>query len=148
MQLDAQGGSDVARGESAVGRVIDALAREGARFASRDPGEASPIVGAVPGHEIVIDMQLKGLRVLVLQPASRPPEQALHFTAREHEIARMVAAGYPNKTIASVLGISVWTVSTYLRRMFAKLGVSSRAAMVWALASASPTNEARGDDPA
>ena len=42
----------------------------------------------------------------------------------------MVAKGYPNKTIAGVLEISSWTVCTHLRRMFAKLGVSSRAAMV------------------
>jgi DNA-binding CsgD family transcriptional regulator len=42
----------------------------------------------------------------------------------------MVAQGYPNKTIASVLEISTFTVSSYLRRIFAKLGVNSRAAMV------------------
>jgi DNA-binding CsgD family transcriptional regulator len=42
----------------------------------------------------------------------------------------MVAKGYPNKVIARVLEISSWTVSTHLRRIFAKLGVSSRAAMV------------------
>ena len=113
--------------------------REGARLASRDVRNVSPIIGIAPGHEIVIDMQLEQLRVVVLQPVERPSRPSPRFTAREHEIARMVAEGYPNKTIASVLGISVWTVSTYLRRMFAKLGVSSRAAMVWALASASPT---------
>ena len=42
----------------------------------------------------------------------------------------MVGLGYPNKTIAANLGISSWTVSTHLRRMFAKFGVSSRAALV------------------
>jgi DNA-binding CsgD family transcriptional regulator len=42
----------------------------------------------------------------------------------------MVGAGYPNKTIAARLGISSWTVSTHLRRIFAKLGVTSRTAMV------------------
>jgi DNA-binding CsgD family transcriptional regulator len=42
----------------------------------------------------------------------------------------MIAKGYPNKIIASVLDISVWTVSTHLRRIYAKLGVTSRAAMV------------------
>jgi DNA-binding CsgD family transcriptional regulator len=42
----------------------------------------------------------------------------------------MVAKGYANKTIAAVLDISCWTVSTHLRRIFAKLGVGSRAAMV------------------
>ena len=42
----------------------------------------------------------------------------------------MVAQGYPNKTIAALLEISSFTVSSYLRRIFAKLGVNSRAAMV------------------
>jgi Bacterial regulatory proteins, luxR family len=42
----------------------------------------------------------------------------------------MVAEGHPNKIIADVLNISPWTVCTYLRRIFAKLGVTSRAAMV------------------
>jgi two-component system nitrate/nitrite response regulator NarL len=42
----------------------------------------------------------------------------------------MVAEGHPNKTIAAVLEISSWTVGTYLRRIFAKLNVTSRAAMV------------------
>jgi len=42
----------------------------------------------------------------------------------------MAAEGHPNKIIADVLNISPWTVCTYLRRIFAKLGVTSRAAMV------------------
>jgi hypothetical protein len=42
----------------------------------------------------------------------------------------MVARGYPNKTIAAVLEINSWAVGTHLRRIFAKLHVSSRAAMV------------------
>jgi DNA-binding CsgD family transcriptional regulator len=42
----------------------------------------------------------------------------------------MIARGLPNKTIAAVLEISTWTVGTYLRRIFAKLHVTSRAAMV------------------
>ena len=42
----------------------------------------------------------------------------------------MVAKGHPNKVIADVLNISAWTVCTHLRRMFAKLNVTSRAAMV------------------
>jgi two-component system, NarL family, nitrate/nitrite response regulator NarL len=52
------------------------------------------------------------------------------LSPREHEIARMIAQGHPNKTIARTLDISVWTVNTYLRRIFAKLDVTSRAAMI------------------
>jgi DNA-binding CsgD family transcriptional regulator len=50
----------------------------------------------------------------------------------------MVAKGYPNKMIAAVLDISPWTVCTHLRRIFAKLGVCSRAAMVARLADLTP----------
>jgi len=60
------------------------------------------------------------------QPAASGP----HLSPREKEIVRMVAEGHPNKVIADVLAISSWTVCTHLRRIFAKLGVCSRAAMV------------------
>jgi len=43
---------------------------------------------------------------------------------------RLVAEGLPNKCISAILEISSWTVATHLRRIFAKLGVGSRAAMV------------------
>jgi DNA-binding CsgD family transcriptional regulator len=62
--------------------------------------------------------------------AARAPLAACLLTARELEVATLVASGRPNKQIASALGISEWTVSTHLRRIFAKLGVDSRAAMV------------------
>ena len=41
-----------------------------------------------------------------------------------------MSKGHPNKFIAKVLDISPWTVSTHLRRVFTKLGVTSRAEMV------------------
>lgn len=52
------------------------------------------------------------------------------LSPRELEIARLVARGYPNKTIAGVLEISPWTVAAHLRRVYVKLSVHSRAAMV------------------
>lgn len=64
-----------------------------------------------------------------------PEEAECDFTAilteRELEIATLVALGRPNKQIADRLHISEWTVSTHLRRIFVKLGVRSRAAMVY-----------------
>jgi len=53
------------------------------------------------------------------------------LTGRELEITALVALGWPNKQIADKLHISEWTVSTHVRRIFAKLGVHSRAAMVY-----------------
>lgn len=57
------------------------------------------------------------------------------LTARELQIATLVALGCPNKQVADKLHISEWTVATYLRRVFAKLGVDTRAAMTYRCAS-------------
>jgi DNA-binding NarL/FixJ family response regulator len=53
------------------------------------------------------------------------------LTQRELQIVMLVGKGCVNKQIADRLCISTWTVSTYLRRIFAKLGVDSRAAMIY-----------------
>lgn len=53
------------------------------------------------------------------------------LTKRELQIVMLVAEGRANKQIARYLKISEWTVSTHLRRIFAKLNVDSRAAMVY-----------------
>ena len=80
-------------------------------------------------HQVIFDTEVDGIRCLLTR-LEKSPKSRISFSPREAEIARMVAKGYPNKTIAAVLEISSWTVCTHLRRIFAKLGVSSRAAMV------------------
>jgi DNA-binding CsgD family transcriptional regulator len=75
---------------------------------------------------VILDVKVDGVRCLL----TRIPDALVPLSPRELEIARMVAKGYPNKTIASILDISCWTVASHLRRIFCKFGVSSRAAMV------------------
>jgi DNA-binding CsgD family transcriptional regulator len=53
------------------------------------------------------------------------------LTERELQIAAMIAQGDATKNVAHKLRISEWTVGTHLRRIFAKLGVDNRAAMVY-----------------
>src|SRR5262249_38764154 len=78
---------------------------------------------------VMLDVQVGGVRCLVTRVPKQPARRPFVLSPREREIARMVASGYPNKTIAGVLDISSWTVGTYIRRIFAKLNVNSRAAM-------------------
>ena len=60
----------------------------------------------------------------------KPRVEALHISPREGEVIRLVAKGLPNKAIARVLEISEHTVASHLRRVFAKLGCSTRAEVV------------------
>ena len=83
----------------------------------------------VESDEIVLDVELGGYRYLLIR-TPKSSRTHVELSPREKEIVRMVAQGHPNKIIADVLNISSWTVCTHLRRVFAKLGVGSRAAMV------------------
>jgi DNA-binding CsgD family transcriptional regulator len=57
-------------------------------------------------------------------------QSEISLSPRERAIAQLVAQGLPNKCIAKNLNISHWTVATYVKRIFLKLGVSSRTAMI------------------
>jgi DNA-binding CsgD family transcriptional regulator len=76
---------------------------------------------------ILVDLIVESTRCLLLV---HEPSLPVQLTPREQEIARMVANGRTNQAIAGALDISIWTVSTHLRRIFAKLAVCSRAEMV------------------
>jgi DNA-binding NarL/FixJ family response regulator len=59
--------------------------------------------------------------------------EAVVLSAREQQIAKLVAEGLNNEAIASRLVISVNTVKDHLKRMYRKLGVTSRAQVAaWA----------------
>lgn len=99
-------------------------------------------VAGSPGElarQVLFDIDVDGERYVLIRTA--PIGGGARLSPREREIVHMVALGYQNKTIASSLRISAWTVCTHLRRIFAKLRVSSRAAMVAKAAEAAALTE-------
>lgn len=72
----------------------------------QDPGSYSPPAGNIP-------------------PAGSPDPLAV-LTAREREIAEVIAQGMSNAQAAKLLFVSVPTVKTHLARIFDKLEVRSR----------------------
>ena len=56
--------------------------------------------------------------------------QKLALTTREHEIVDALCQGKCNKRIARHLNISVGTVKVHLNKIYSKLGVQNRTALV------------------
>jgi DNA-binding CsgD family transcriptional regulator len=75
--------------------------------------------------------------------AAAPATGWASLTDAERRVATLISEGHTNKSAASALGVSVNTVGTHLRAVFAKLGVQSRVQLANRLASYA--SEAPGD---
>lgn len=79
-------------------------------------------------QEVLAEVDVEGATYRLTRLRERPPSVVV--TPRELEIARLVAKGLATKEISVELRISSWTVLTHLRRLFTRLGVNTRSAMV------------------
>ncbi len=68
--------------------------------------------------------------VQILQHPKPKSTQSDELSKRENEVLALLAQGYLYKEIAEALGISMDTVNTYIRRIYEKLHVHSRAQAV------------------
>ena len=69
-----------------------------------------------------------------------PPAGTSALSAREREVAALVASGQRNRDVAAALFLSEKTVESHLARIYDKLGVRSRAALATIMAS-TPSGE-------
>ena len=85
------------------------------------------VVGAA-GGELVVSPSLPG--VLVEYMHRRSDSSKPRLGEREQEVMRLTAEGLNAPEIAASLGIGATTVKTHLQRVYRKLDVTDRAAMV------------------
>lgn len=112
-------------------------------------GRREAIIGSVTldGHRYAICSRHRS-------NAAPMPDPIDLLTARELEIAVLIAQGFHNKEIARRLGISPFTVGAHLARAYTKVGVSSRSALTarivgrigMPLASSAPTRDTHSID--
>jgi DNA-binding NarL/FixJ family response regulator len=110
-----------------AGQEVEDLVRQLLEHAHEQP---APLEEAAPAHEVMLEVRMDGHAYQLVRTERPDPPARVHLSPREQEIVRLVAKGLPTKAIADVLDVSLWTVATHLRRVFTKLGVSSRAEMV------------------
>ena len=73
----------------------------------------------------------------------RPSDPAPSLSSREAEVLNLLAKGFLIKQIADHLGVSFVTVRTYVRRLYKKLRVRSRAQAVARFIQFPPPNKAQ-----
>ena len=85
---------------------------------------ARTIAAALPSPPLVARAEAVLGRARSLHPDDAPWAP---LTAREFEVARLVAAGDTNAAIAAALGLSARTVASHVEHILAKLGAARRA---------------------
>lgn len=94
--------------------------------------------GARRLHEQVVDARRRLERQAPREGQRATAGGLPALTPREREVAGLVSQGYTNQKIARELSVSTKTVETHLSRIFAKLGVSSRAAVATLVVEGTP----------
>ena len=108
--------------------ALDALRAGATGYLLKDAGrdELIAAVRATARREPVLAPSVAAMLVRGVRPEADPGL----LTEREHEVLRLVAEGNTNAAVGRALFIGQATVKTHLLNVYAKLGVSDRAAAV------------------
>jgi len=128
---------EVAAGQLLVGQAWSAAGRADAAI---DVLERSVALAEACGAKRIREEGVRELRTLGRRIARNTPRSAGEraLTGREAEIAELLSQGLTSRQIATALFLSKRTVETHVSHIYAKLGVTSRAALATAWASRNP----------
>ncbi|GAA5108848.1 LuxR C-terminal-related transcriptional regulator [Nocardia iowensis] len=109
---------------------VFAAIRAGAGGYLRNAAERDDIlraICAVSAGWVIFSPQIGSRLATMLSGSTVQARPFPDLTAREFDVLTLVAAGLPNASIAAELNLAPKTISNYLSRIFAKLGVADRA---------------------
>ncbi|MDP2035550.1 MAG: response regulator transcription factor [Polaromonas sp.] len=92
-------------------------------------GGGSPISPLI-ARQILTRFRQAPAPARVAQPAERAEEQA-QLSSREKQVLELITKGFTADEIARLMQVSVHTVQTYVRRIYVKLKVSSKAEAIY-----------------
>jgi DNA-binding NarL/FixJ family response regulator len=88
--------------------------------------------GGSPLSPVIARQMLKRLRIPRRDaPAKKTGEEEMTLTAREGEILNAISRGFSYAETAQMLGVSVGTVHSFLKRVYRKLAVHSKTEAVF-----------------
>ncbi len=137
--LDALGSNALAYADESLPATVLALASHVRGSAHRAGVESNVVTVPSPSGWITLHASQPsagdGRVAIVIEPASGPRSATLRLeingvTAREREVATLLASGLSNTDIAATLVLSPHTVQDHIKSLFEKLGVASRQELV------------------
>jgi len=137
--LDALGSDALAYADGSLPATVLALASYVRAGAHGDGVESNVVTVPSPSGWITLHASQPtagdGRVAIVIEPASGPRSATLRLeingvTAREREVATLLASGRGNTDIAATLVLSPHTVADHIKSLFEKLGVASRQELV------------------
>jgi len=137
--LDALGSDALAYADGSLPATVLALASYVRGGAHRAGVESNVVTVPSPSGWITLHASKptagNGRVAIVIEPASGPRSATLRLeingvTAREREVATLLAGGAGNSDIAATLVLSPHTVQDHIKSLFEKLGVASRQELV------------------
>ena len=90
------------------------------------PSELRAALLDVLSGGVPMTSQIARLVIDSFRQKAKTKDESSELSLREEQILELISQGYSNKMIADKLEVSIDTVCTHLRRVFAKLHVSSR----------------------
>ncbi len=149
LSMPGMSGLDVLAAQNAAGRTLPIVVltmHDDASHVDRALalGASGYVLKSAPRDEIIRALRAAASGGAYVQPSLAKPllarhllagsggvdESAVQLTPRQLQLLRALAAGRANKELAHDLGISEATVKGYLKELYAKLGVTSRAGAV------------------
>lgn len=121
---------------AALGQMAAEARRE--QEAAREYAAARAVVAqlcaAMDDEAMRKQLRQRAARLIPPEPSRRAARASFDgLTAREREVAALIAQGHSNRKIAETLMLSERTVTTHISSIFAKLGFSARAQVAaWA----------------
>jgi DNA-binding CsgD family transcriptional regulator len=121
---------EAARSRTLAARALAAAGDRAQAVAQAERAHRELAACGADGHRDEVAAVLRGLGRRVARQGTRGRGRGVaSLSARELEVARLVADGMSNREIAARLYLSEKTIETHLARAFGKLGVSKRAAL-------------------
>jgi DNA-binding CsgD family transcriptional regulator/tetratricopeptide (TPR) repeat protein len=107
---------------------------------AREVADALQVLDRLPAKPQA-DRARSLLRELGRRPVPPSHDESHRLSAREEEVARLVAQGLSNAEVAQRLFISTRTVTTHLQHIYRRLDIPSRAALIRYVLAASPASD-------